>query len=131
MKKFYAYLGFTFLSFAALIMIGFLVVAFLSARLDVSKERLDKREQERSALEDHWIASHKHKLEESFLRIADITLEEDTGTIEWEGSDDASGTVHFNIDSEGTIVYLDNISEFPKYPSYPKYFRDAIHTEMN
>lgn len=58
MKKFSLYAAFSALCITALVMIGFVVVAFLSVRLDASNERLSEREEERSALEDKWIDYH-------------------------------------------------------------------------
>lgn len=131
MKKFIAYLGFAFLSLTALVLIGAAVVIFMSTRLERANERLEVREEERSQIEDTWIAFHKGDPEQTSIHIQEVTVTDNTGTIDWEGSEGASGTVHFKLDADGTFVYLDNVSEFPKYPSYPKYFRDAIHSEMN
>ncbi|MDZ7834816.1 MAG: hypothetical protein U5K84_05240 [Alkalibacterium sp.] len=133
MKKFFAYTGVAVVSVTALILIGVVVVSLFAVRLETSNERLAEREEERSALEDRWIELHKGEREGTAMRIEDVTLDGRTGTIAWEETDDTTtGTAHFKLEADGSITYLENISEFPQnYPSYKKYFRDAIQSELN
>ena len=139
MKKIITYKGISIVSVVVLVMIGVLVVSLFTVRLQTSNERLAVREEKRSALEDRfhksasrnkWIGNDGEP-EQVGLTLSDISLKERTGSIEWEKAHDLSGTVYFKIESDGTIVYLERISEFPEHSAYPNYFRDAIDSQMN
>jgi len=132
MKKLLAYTGVAVVTVTALAMIGVVVVSLFAVRLETSNERLAKREEERSALEDRWINLDKGEREGTSMRIEDVTLDGKSGTIAWEETNDTTGTAHFKLETDGSITYLENISEFPQnYPSYKKYFRDAIQSKLN
>lgn len=139
MKKFSIYIGFGLLSLTALVMIGFLVVTFMATRLDVSNERLDAREEERSALEDRWIASHKsgpndplEDIEDNELIIDDIYVSKKDGTLDWSDKHGNEGTVSFYFNSDDSVSISERRSELPEtVHDYRSELMDAIEEEKN
>lgn len=137
MKKFFAYIGFGILSLTALVIIGFVVVTFLSTRLDISNERLDAREEERSAIEDHWIAFHDRRaddplkdVEDVELVIEDVSVQRGNGTLEWSDTRGDEGTVTFYFNSDESISFSERRSDLPENVSdYRDVFLAAIEEE--
>lgn len=131
MKKFIAYTALAIGSLTVLVIIGLFVVSLFQARLENSNERLETREEERSSLEDRWLDAHDNE-EDVTLIIEDVTLNQTSGMLEWSDSQGEEGVVHFSVDPDESISFIEADSEFPEnMPSYPRYFREAITDELN
>ncbi|WP_368644694.1 hypothetical protein AB4027_06130 [Alkalibacterium putridalgicola] len=121
MKKLCIYIAVGVVSLSALVLIGFAVVSFMSARLDISNDRLDAREEERSAVEDRWIASHKRKpndpleeINDNELVIEEVAVIGTRGTLEWSDIRGNEGTVIFYVDKDESHSILKKRSDLPE-----------------
>ncbi|GEK91124.1 hypothetical protein [Alkalibacterium kapii] len=130
MKKFFAYISIVIGGLAALIIVGAFVVMLFQTRLETSNERLALREEERSSIEDKWLAAHENE-ENITLVIEDVAINQDSGTLKWSDSQERKGLVYFSVESDDSISFAEAESNFPKnMPSYPKYFREAISEKI-
>jgi len=121
MKKFYMYIGVGAVSLSALVLIGFFVVSFMSERLDVSNDRLGEREEERSAIEDRWINSHKWKpndpleeIDDNELIIQEVDVKNTRGTLEWSDTRGNEGTVIFYVNKDESYSISKRRSDLPE-----------------
>ena len=131
MKKFLLYAGFAALALTGLVLIGLVVITFMTTRLENANQRLEVREEERSSIEDGWISAHGTNNVVT-LHIQKVEYEGDNGVIEWFESEGGGGRAHFSIDDEGEISYFEEKSEFPKtVNSYPMYFRQTIEEAID
>ncbi|MER2063403.1 MAG: hypothetical protein ABS873_02015 [Alkalibacterium sp.] len=138
MKKIFTIVGFGILSLTVLIFIGLGVTHYMSTRLNVSNERLNAREEERSSVEDHWIAYHDRNKNDPAnvgsdfgLTIEKVTVTRSSGELEWSDTRGQEGTVNFYLNTDDSVTISERRSDLPEHADYRGRFLKAIEEALN